>query len=594
VDCVLKSANTQILSRLKAFTDCFRHQRTVTALPATISRLGVMNPLGQTGASKTENCQHHAPYLQEEHAINVCGSNVERHLVQNQDAPISVEFNERSAPRMLGHQRQPDLSTLTQAQVEQNGYGWPLEGPGTFFGNHFLGTNSSSGPGQGRFNAGHDLQYQFTTPQIPSQFTGQQQLFRPLPVWQPTETVDFHGESSKTGVPEASEAGYNANPLGLLTPVPTNAQNSPPDERAPGTAYGLESQSQQIWGHNYDAALNVERSPDASAEDIFCNEFAAPSMSAEYLWRDFDFDSLNGLFSVGDTTTLGPSGVASNAVALRQDMQPQFHHGGHAPDYFPNRSFDPFLTSMNYPDPDYLEMCSESATAPQASRPPFTGQADAYSIAPSLPALVDAFNAPSPAESLPRTPSKSSQSKDAKDALLIEWKEQGMSYKDIKAQGGFEEAESTLRGRYRTLTKPKQERVRRPEWGERDVSSLYHNWQQRRHSRSKRWLCFSQLWSILRSLVARLSSDGQVEELPNAAERNRRFLGSRSPSIWRTVVRTNMDIRLCGGSTTKSTGLRGMHKREAERANNRAEGGTGTSTAFPTCMMPQVAPWLEL
>src|SRR5256885_15829096 len=66
-----------------------------------------------------------------------------------------------------------------------------------------------------------------------------------------------------------------------------------------------------------------------------------------------------------------------------------------------------------------------------------------------------------------------------------------MSYKDIKAKGGFEEGESTLRGRYRTLTKPKEERVRRPEWGERDVSSLYHNWRQRRHSRSKVALLFA-------------------------------------------------------------------------------------------------------
>jgi hypothetical protein len=389
---------------------------------------------------------------------------------------ISALFNERSAPIILDHHRQPDLSTSTQAQVEQNGCRWPLGGPGAFFGNHFLGTNSSSSPGQGRFSAGHDLQYQFTAPQIPSQPTGQQQLFRPWPVWQPTAAADSYGESSGAGVPEASEAGYNTNPLGLLTPVPTNAQNSPPGERAPGTAYSLESQSQQIWDHHFDAALNVEKSSDASAEDIFCNEFAAPSVSAEHLWRDFDFDSLNRLFSVSDTTTLDPSGVGSNTAAPRQDAQLRLRHGGHVPDYFPNRSFDTFLTGMNYPDPDYLEVCSESATAPQAPCPPFTGQAAAHIIAPSLPALVGAFNALSPAESLPRTPSKSSQRKDAKDALLIEWKEQGMSYKDIKAQGGFEEAESTLRGRYRTLTKPKKERVRRPEWSERDVSSLCQNW----------------------------------------------------------------------------------------------------------------------
>ncbi len=59
-----------------------------------------------------------------------------------------------------------------------------------------------------------------------------------------------------------------------------------------------------------------------------------------------------------------------------------------------------------------------------------------------------------------------------KDQELIQWKEQGLSYKEIKARGGFSEAESTLRGRFRTLTKPKHLRVRKPEWQQKDVSRL--------------------------------------------------------------------------------------------------------------------------
>lgn len=58
-----------------------------------------------------------------------------------------------------------------------------------------------------------------------------------------------------------------------------------------------------------------------------------------------------------------------------------------------------------------------------------------------------------------------------KDALLLEGKRLGLSYKEIKRRGGFEEAESTLRGRYRSITKRKEERVRRPQWQPRDVSS---------------------------------------------------------------------------------------------------------------------------
>lgn len=60
---------------------------------------------------------------------------------------------------------------------------------------------------------------------------------------------------------------------------------------------------------------------------------------------------------------------------------------------------------------------------------------------------------------------------DARNALLIEYKRRGLSYRDIKKIGGFREAESTLRGRYRTLTKSKDQRVRRPHWQDNDVSA---------------------------------------------------------------------------------------------------------------------------
>ncbi|KAJ9197386.1 hypothetical protein DTO164E3_5819 [Paecilomyces variotii] len=59
-----------------------------------------------------------------------------------------------------------------------------------------------------------------------------------------------------------------------------------------------------------------------------------------------------------------------------------------------------------------------------------------------------------------------------RDAFLVDCKRRGMSYRDIKRIGGFEEAESTLRGRYRTLTKSKEFRVRKPQWQEKDVSSI--------------------------------------------------------------------------------------------------------------------------
>ncbi|CCU80332.1 hypothetical protein BGHDH14_bgh05887 [Blumeria hordei DH14] len=60
----------------------------------------------------------------------------------------------------------------------------------------------------------------------------------------------------------------------------------------------------------------------------------------------------------------------------------------------------------------------------------------------------------------------------ARDEFLIQKKRAGMSYRDIKREGGFIEPESTLRGRFRTLTKAKSARVRKPEWSENDVHLL--------------------------------------------------------------------------------------------------------------------------
>ncbi|OIW33104.1 hypothetical protein CONLIGDRAFT_640259 [Coniochaeta ligniaria NRRL 30616] len=73
----------------------------------------------------------------------------------------------------------------------------------------------------------------------------------------------------------------------------------------------------------------------------------------------------------------------------------------------------------------------------------------------------------------PSSASPASRTLTEKDELLIQYKEAGMGYKEIKKVGGFSEAVSTLRGRYRTITKPKEARVRKPAWADRDVSSLF-------------------------------------------------------------------------------------------------------------------------
>ncbi|KAG0135066.1 hypothetical protein HOY82DRAFT_632824 [Tuber indicum] len=85
---------------------------------------------------------------------------------------------------------------------------------------------------------------------------------------------------------------------------------------------------------------------------------------------------------------------------------------------------------------------------------------------PSPPPAKSSTN-PSPEHNrLPKT------THTAQNALLLHWRSQGVSYKTIRTRLNLTEAESTLRGRLRTLTKPKCERLRRPQWLPEDVGFL--------------------------------------------------------------------------------------------------------------------------
>ncbi|KXX80994.1 hypothetical protein MMYC01_205178 [Madurella mycetomatis] len=70
----------------------------------------------------------------------------------------------------------------------------------------------------------------------------------------------------------------------------------------------------------------------------------------------------------------------------------------------------------------------------------------------------------------------------SKDDFLVKHKQMGMTYKEIRRIGGFTEAESTLRGRYRTLTKSREARVRKPEWSEKDLRLLEKGVRELAHS----------------------------------------------------------------------------------------------------------------
>lgn len=56
------------------------------------------------------------------------------------------------------------------------------------------------------------------------------------------------------------------------------------------------------------------------------------------------------------------------------------------------------------------------------------------------------------------------------DQILLDGKRSGLTYKEIRKRMPSKIAESTLRGRYRSLTKARKDRVRKPVWTKNDVS----------------------------------------------------------------------------------------------------------------------------
>ena len=67
---------------------------------------------------------------------------------------------------------------------------------------------------------------------------------------------------------------------------------------------------------------------------------------------------------------------------------------------------------------------------------------------------------------------ESSSTRKDRDQFLLDMRGKGFTYKEIKESGEFTEAEITLRGRVRVLTKARSERVRKPEWTDRDIRHL--------------------------------------------------------------------------------------------------------------------------
>ena len=179
---------------------------------------------------------------------------------------------------------------------------------------------------------------------------------------------------------------------------------------------------------------------------------------------------------------------APETLAVVEPPAPVRQHRQILPDSLPRSHIVPVLSSNDFSSrrttqKRSLKSKSESQSRRKASLPYHSrsigNPASSHKVDPT-PAQTLAPKKIEPKPTIKSTLSHSSSTsptaqaqhhRDAKDDFLVRSKLAGMSYKDIRRRGNFVEAESTLRGRFRTLTKHKAARVRKPEWTDNDVSA---------------------------------------------------------------------------------------------------------------------------
>ncbi|KAF2202901.1 hypothetical protein GQ43DRAFT_479506 [Delitschia confertaspora ATCC 74209] len=99
---------------------------------------------------------------------------------------------------------------------------------------------------------------------------------------------------------------------------------------------------------------------------------------------------------------------------------------------------------------------------------------DSYAVPSNALPLRMSVEEPRIAPTIETEPTRAvSARRNIEDKLLLEGKREGLTYKEIKRRIGTEVAESTLRGRYRSLTKARKDRLRKPVWKHFDIQLLH-------------------------------------------------------------------------------------------------------------------------
>jgi len=259
-----------------------------------------------------------------------------------------------------------------------------------------------------------------------------------------------------------SNASANSTPLSSSTPF------SIPRDCGPSTTQNQEP-SLGFASAPLDVSLLEVQSQFKVSGPAACSFSAVDAISQS--WTGNDAQTLFEGFDFNDYFLFNPEWVSSVQAGPHFDNTFSQCNGASLPDHLlPDQMLAaPYVNFQPYQSNDVLLSLPFPAPSSGGVHPHLSdvgpGCTNEYPYLDSLEGET-----PCPAASTRSTPLRTTHRDNAKDQLLIQCKLKGMSYKQIKEAGQFEEAESTLRGRFRTLTKPKEMRVRKPEWSERDVS----------------------------------------------------------------------------------------------------------------------------
>ena len=219
--------------------------------------------------------------------------------------------------------------------------------------------------------------------------------------------------------------------------------------------------AEEVWSASY--------GPDSpSSVDTIENSPATPAYDQQH---DAVFNQYAAHDGSQDTQSCSNNSGAAHSLDHAQGSFNSFSSDSYARLPFSNNSFaanDQFsVNPMNIAQPQGLGIDHETAHvgshAGGYSDPIFEAQAAGE---------ANFSESEAEEEDVGSEGSATSPSRSERDQLLLDLRSQGYSYKEIKRMGTFTEAESTLRGRVRVLTKPKGERVRSPVWHPKDVSKI--------------------------------------------------------------------------------------------------------------------------